>query len=166
MVSRLDQLSPCLTQASKRFRSPEGSCFQDVQALRHHKTFLTPAQPAHLAQRGLLMKRGQRVQIRAGFGYVVLGFGARTAKSLRLAPRGEEPLAELPAPAGLSPSSAKRPGSEALYAWRGVWELAEEQKQKQSCSTGPGNNLRCAQHALLLPAPQPSGFISAGPHLF
>lgn len=72
---------PPQAQASRRFRPPEGSCLQDVQALRHHKTFLTPARPAHLAQRGLLMKRGQRVQIRAGFGYVVLGFGARTAKS-------------------------------------------------------------------------------------
>lgn len=131
----------------------------------------------HSARNGLPMKWGQRVQSRAAFGYAVLGSGERTAKSLRLAlqhkllllpPEVRGPLAELPTPAELSRSSAKRPGSEALRAWRGVWELAAE--QKQSRSTGPGNNLRpalrCAQHALLLPALERSGFISAGPHLF
>lgn len=80
----------------------------------------------------------------------MLGFRERTGgcgagRSLRLALQHKLLLLAWrfePTPTEVHSSSAKQPGSEALAASQGVWELAGE--QQQSRSRGPGNSLRPA----------------------
>lgn len=104
----------------------------------------------------------------------MLGFRERTdgcgaGRSLRLALQHKLLLLAWrfePTPTEVHSSSAKQPGSEALAASQGVWELAGE--QQQSRSRGPGNSLRpawgrLAAHVLstqLLPALQQNAFIA------